>query len=263
MSYTLFRMTTLYFAFLGACFGSFSSVLIYRLHNDEPNVLLGRSHCCHTGKKLRWWELIPVFSWLFLRGKSAHSGKKIPVLYFLLEVVYAAVFGVFAWKYLPDFGFENVLLFLPLLTAVFFSLVLFFYDAQFMEVDRRISWPAIGLAVLMAIFQEKSADFFLGGAIGFVFYWLQYTISKGKWVGGGDQELALFMGLLLGWKDMLLALFLAYIIGTVFSCGLLAVRKNMNMQSAVPMGAFLMPALLLFLYDSEWWWNLFELVFGF
>lgn len=254
---------TIVFFIFGASLGSFASVLISRFHADEGEIFWGRSKCCHTGKTLPWYDLIPVFSWLFLGGKSRFSGKKIPAFYFWIEVLFGAVFALFAWKFSQEFLLENVWKNIWLFLILFLTLVLFFYDALFMEVDRRISWPAILLAGGMIFFQEDPRNFLIGGTIGFGFYFLQYFLSKGRWVGAGDQELGLFMGLLLGWKNFLLALFLSYIIGFLWALILLLFQKGVTRKTAVPMGAFLMPALVAFLYDSEIWWNWYEQLFSF
>lgn len=254
---------TVLFFFLGSCLGSFASVLIYRLHSDEGNIIFGRSHCCQTGKRLPVRDLIPIFSWIFLGGKSRFSGKKIPSTYFWLEVVFASVFALFAWKFSPEFSVENLWKVLPQFLMVFFVLVLFFYDAIFMEVDRRISWPAILLAGILIITKKNPEIFLIGGVVGFGFYFFQYILSKGRWVGGGDQEFGLLMGVLLGWKNLLLALFASYIVGMVWAIFILSTKKGANRKTALPMGAFLMPVLLGFLYDTEIWWQLYDSIFSF
>jgi prepilin signal peptidase PulO-like enzyme (type II secretory pathway) len=261
---------TIIMSLVGACFGSFSSVLIERLYKDEGEIICGRSHCCHTGKPLAWWELIPIFSWLLLGGKSRHTGQRIPVFYLLLEIGFAAVFGIFTWQKSADFLNGNFWEIFPLFLMLFLTLVLFFYDARYMIVDRRISWPAIFLALLWGLFRSFAPtfdesifrEFLLGGAIGFGFYFAQHILSKGTWVGAGDQELGLFMGLLLGWPHILLAGFLAYLIGMVYAIAYLYFVPGSDRKTPLPMGAFLMPALLLFLYDTALWWNVYEQIFG-
>lgn len=254
------------FAVIGACLGSFSSVLITRLKNDEDGIWTGRSKCANTGKTLQWYELIPIVSWLAQCGKSNKNGKPISSFYIILEVVYAFVFAVFAVKFLPKLDPKDLLNFAPIFIAVFFALVLFFYDAKYMLVDRRISFPAILLAFIWALFQEPYDHYLFGGMIGFAFYFLQYIISKGKWVGAGDQELGLFMGLVLGWKMVLFGLFLAYIIGMIYVCGLLIFGKKITRKTALPMGAFLIPAMLIMMYDGaaieQLYWSTFSVSFG-
>lgn len=250
------------FAFIGASFGSFAGVAIDRLFADKPGIFFGRSRCDHTGKLLRWWEMIPVLSYLGLRGRSAHNGKRIPFWYLLLEVSFAVVFGLFSYKFFPVIANGNGVEPAIILAMLFAALLLFFYDAKHFLVDRRISFPAIGCALLWALFRENTIDLLIGGAIGFAFYWLQWKISDGKWVGEGDQELGLFMGLILGWQGVLWALLVAYMVGTVIAVGLMIGNKNVGMKSALPMGAFLMPALMAFLLFEPEMWQLYDFFFG-
>ncbi len=238
---------------IGAMLGSFASLIIWRLHYDEPGILQGRSRCPKCKKTLQVKNLIPIFSWAFQRGKCSHCAKKIPLFYPIIELIFAGTFFLFASKfYGTDF-------FIPLILAVFFLLVLFFYDVLFSEVDDRIALPAIVLAGGWAFFRELPfQDFLIGGGIGFAFYWLQHFLSRGRWVGAGDFRLGALMGFLLGWKLLILALFAAYLIGMVVAIYFL-VFKNYTRKSALPMGAFLMPATLMFLYDGqriwEWYWS--------
>ncbi len=241
----------------GAMLGSFASLLIWRLHFDEPGILSGRSRCPKCKKTLQVKNLIPIFSWAFQKGKCSHCGAKISLFYPIIELVFAGTFFLFAEK------FYGTNLFIPLILAVFFLLVLFFYDVLFSEVDDRVVLPAILAVGVWSVFRELPfLDFLIGGAIGFGFYWCQYYFSGGRWVGAGDLRLGALMGLLLGWKLVILALFLAYILGAVVAVYFL-VFKNYTRKSALPMGAFLMPATLIFLYDGqriwEWYWGFLEL----
>lgn len=252
---------TVFAAFTGLCFGSFSTMLIHRLHFEEPIWKDQRSHCPNCKHRLAWCDLFPLFSWIFLRGKCRYCKKPISFVYPLIELTFGSIFAFTTWHF-----WGNPLLF-PLLITIFFTLVLFWYDVRFMEVDRRISWPAIAFVLLWIFFGSFVGwDFavswkeaILGGLVGFSFYGIQSVVSKGQWVGLGDLELGLFMGLVLGWKFFLLALFCAYIIGTVFAIPLLVLQKA-GRKTALPMGAFLMPALLLMLFygDTIWalYWNL-------
>jgi prepilin signal peptidase PulO-like enzyme (type II secretory pathway) len=230
---------------LGAFFGSFATMLIWRLYYDEKGICFGRSKCPQCKKVLKPQNLVPVFSWVFQRGKCAFCAAHISFFYPVVELVFAFVFFVFTQKF---FGTAE---FLPFLIATFFALLLFFYDVRFFIVDRRISWPAIAFAVGFSFFRDLPfLDFLIGGAVGFLFYEIQYFVSKGRWVGAGDREFGAFMGFLLGWKFLLLALFMANILGVLFALPLLLTGKATG-KTPLPMGAFLMPVLLIFLYDGQ------------
>ncbi|MBT3349297.1 prepilin peptidase [bacterium] len=228
----------------GTLFGSFATLLVWRLHFDEKGIFFGRSRCPQCRKILSAIELIPVFSWFLQKGRCKKCGKKIPIFYPITEIIFAATFGIFAVKF---GGTEN---FWPMIFAAFFALLLWIYDFKFSEVDRRISFPAIAIAIGWAFFRDGTEIFLIGGAIGTGFFAIQYFASRGKWVGLGDLELGALMGFLLGWKLLLGALFLAYILGTFWAIPLLILKKATG-KTPLPLGAFLMPALLVFLHSGD------------
>lgn len=230
---------------LGALLGSFTTMLVTRLHFDQKGIFTGRSECPSCGAQLRFWNLVPIFSWCFQKGKCQSCDKKISIFYPVTEIIFAISFLLFSCHF-----YETWHLF-PVLLIVFFTLIMFIYDVRFFEVDDRIAIPAIILAAIYALFQDTSwQTYFIGGGFGFLFYAFQYYASQGRWVGAGDMRLGLFMGLVLGWKLLFPALFLAYIIGTLFVLPLL-IMKKVNGKTAMPMGAFLMPALLVFLFMGD------------
>ena len=243
-------------AIFGAILGSFASSLIWRLHFDEGGIFFGRSRCPKCKKTLQIRNLFPIFSYIFQRGACAFCREKIPLFYPAIEVVSAALGAIFVQKFWGSTDGIWILIF------VFGLNLLFFYDAKFMQVDRRISFPLIFLAILFVIFGEGRIEnwtiYVIGAAAGWGFYAAQHFFSGGKWVGAGDAELGLLMGVLLGWKFLILALFLAYILGSVFALFCLIFRRA-TLKSALPMGAFLMPATFIFLLEGQ---KIFDWYFG-
>lgn len=240
----------------GALLGSFTTMLVWRLHNDEKGIWFGRSHCPHCHKTLSALELIPLFSWLCQRGKCRKCGKKISLFYPLVEFIFILSGIIFVQLFYSEIWWFTGLK----LLLVLFALILWVYDTQFFEVDRRISWPAIFLALLLSFFEGEIHSALIGGLIGFSLFAVQYFYSKGRWVGAGDMELGLFLGLALGWEKTLGALFIAYILGSIVAFPLLLLKKK-NMKSSLPMGAFLMPAFLIMLHSGDqiitWYLNMF------
>jgi leader peptidase (prepilin peptidase)/N-methyltransferase len=114
-------ITLIVFAFLGAILGSFTTLLVHRLHFDEKGVIIGRSKCRHCHKTLKVLNLVPIFSWVFQRGKCS-CGSKISVFYPLTEIIFVITFVIFAQK------FSETAQFIPIMVALFFCLALFFYD---------------------------------------------------------------------------------------------------------------------------------------
>lgn len=240
----------------GALLGSFTTMLVWRLHNDEPGIWTGRSKCPKCKKTLSALELIPVISWLVQRGQCKNCGKKISVFYPLVEIVFIISGIIFVQLFYSEIWWHTTLN----LLLVFFALILWVYDTKFSEVDRRISWPAVVIALALAFIQGGIQTALIGGLIGFTVFAVQYFYSKGKWVGAGDMELGLFMGLSLGWEKTIGALFLAYIIGSLVAVPLLLLKQK-KWKSSLPMGSFLMPAFLIMLHSGdqivEWYLNMF------
>lgn len=234
---------------LALCLGSFATMLITRLHFEEGDMVTGGSYCEGCKKPLKWYNLIPVFSWLFQGGRCAECKQSISAFYPLVELTFLGVILAFTHKFYGGADFY------PLILAVIFTLIFFFYDARFLEVDDRIVLPAMILGIGWSFFRELPwYEYGIGMLVGVVFYALQYYGSRGRWVGAGDMRLGAFMGILLGWKLLLLSLFLAYIIGCVVAIPMLILGKA-NGKTALPMGAFLMPSLLIFLYEGEVLWS--------
>ncbi len=224
-------------------------MLVWRLHHDQKRIFWGRSKCPLCRKTLTPFQLIPLVSWLIQGGKCGFCKAPISKFYPLTELVFIVVFFLFSYKFHADVNF------LPIMITIFLALILFVYDAKFFEVDRRISLPAILLAFGWAFFRELPfSEFIIGGAVGYLFYEIQYMASKGTWVGAGDRELGAFMGLVLGWQMLIPALFFAYILGVCVAVPLL-IRGKANGKTPLPMGAFLMPALLLFLHSGSTLWD--------
>lgn len=230
----------------GALLGSFTTMLVWRLHNDEPGIWAGRSKCPKCKKILSALELIPLISWLCQRGRCKKCGKKISFFYPLVELIFILSGIIFVQLFYSEIWWYTAIK----LLLVFFALILWVYDTQFSEVDRRISWPAILLALGIAFLEGSIPSALIGGFIGFALFAVQYFYSKGKWVGAGDMELGLFLGLSLGWEKTLGALFIAYILGSIVAIPLLIFKKK-TMKSSLPMGAFLMPALLIMLHSGD------------
>lgn len=217
---------------LGLIVGSFLSMLIPRLHFEEKGIFFGRSHCAKCKKTLAARDLIPLFSFLLNGGKCRFCKKKIPFFYPALELATALSFlGLYFYN--PELE-----ILIPNLINFTILLFIFFYDLRFKEIHDSIMIPGIILAFLFAIVGGNLASASLGALIGFAFFGLQYWVSKGKWIGLGDLIIGVFMGLILGWEKMLLALLLSYILGSIVGIAMIAKHKA-NMKTALPLGPFL------------------------
>lgn len=243
---------------LGLGVGSFLNVVILRVHAGK-DFISGRSACPYCQKKLTPLDLIPVISFLFLRGRCRYCQKKISWQYPLMELATGMVFlliylsiDVQLIPYLPTLIFY--------LIAAGFLVVIFVYDLKYGLILDQISIPAIIFVFIGNLLLGRDYwDLLLGIAIGGGVFLLQWLVSKGKWIGGGDLRLGVFMGALLGWEKVLAALFFAYIIGAIWALGLLTMRKK-QWNDSLPFGTFLTVATLISLLFGtaliNWYVNL-------
>ncbi|MBI5655151.1 prepilin peptidase [Candidatus Uhrbacteria bacterium] len=236
-------------AVLGGILGSFVNVLILRWHSGKG--IGGRSSCPQCKKTIKARHLIPVLSWLWLRGKCAYCGKKINNQYVLVEAA-ALVLGIIAamrWDPFaqPMFWFEfllSVALIVP-----------FVMDLRWQElpVEYLIGVGLAGLA--FRLFGLWGSTVYLTG-LGIttsifalvattVFFGLQIILSKGKWLGMGDFYFGLMMAGVLGWPLVVVGVYAAYILGAVVATVGLAlglVRRKSKLPFAPALAAGTMVA---------------------
>jgi len=229
-------MTTLQLFVLAAIFGlvigSFLNMLIPRLHHAEGGIFFGRSHCTSCKKQLKPLELIPLFSYLYLKGKCFHCKKHISLWYPATEIVSALTFAILAitapdlQTWLWQSGMFIVLLFI------------LFYDLRYKEIHDGVMIPGIIFAALASFFIGDPIHSFIGGIIGLTFFALQYFATKGRAIGAGDMRIGAFIGLMLGWHFTIVAIVISYIFGSIVSIVLLLSKKATG-KTALPLGPFL------------------------
>lgn len=235
-----------FFVFIsGLIVGSFLNVVILRLHNGEK-IAAARSHCPHCGHKLAARDLWPLLSFVLLRGKCRYCQKKISWQYPLVELATAVLFVVITYNYIGGLGARVLFVSFPILfhwlrNLIFACvlLVIFVYDLKWSLILDRVTLPAMAFAFLANWYLGLGVkSLIIAGLAGLAFFAVQYFISKGKWLGGGDLRLGLLMGLMLGWPKIILAILLSYVIGAIISLGLILAGKK-SMKSAIPLGTFL------------------------
>ena len=193
----------------GVVIGSFLNVCIYRLPKKE-NIVKVRSHCMNCGHQLQWYELVPLFSYLFLRGKCRKCKTKISVQYPLVEaangILYVLIFAINGMN-------VDSLLYCLLTSALF---VLSIIDFRTYEIPLGINIFILALGLIYSAYDYHNL---LSHVIGFfavsVFLYVIILITKGRGIGGGDMKLMAVCGLLLGWKLIILAFLLGCIIGSI------------------------------------------------
>jgi len=239
-------------ALLGLCFGSFVNAAVWRIKNNKDFVN-GRSECTHCHKQLKWQDLVPVFSWLFLKGKCRYCKKPISLQYPLVELAVASIFIISycAWPSLL-ISVADWSIFSLWLVSIVLLAILFVYDLRWFLLPDKIMYPLIGIGIVIATIRIFAADnsalalldIAIAVAILSGLYLALFMVSKGRWIGFGDVKLGLYLGLALGSaKNALLCLFLANIIGCLIVVPAMLMGK-LRRDSHVPFGPFLIVAFI-------------------
>lgn len=234
-----------FFVFIfGLILGSFLSMLMPRLHFDEKGIIAGRSKCPKCKVILRARDLIPIFSYLSLKGRCNSCKNRISFWYPITELSSGLTFLALFLHV------QNLELFIWLIPHFFVLLFIFFYDLRYKEIHDYILIPAIIYAFFANIWIGNMESAIIGAAVGVSFFGLQYFASQGRWIGSGDIRIGAFMGLFLGWPMILLSIILSYIIGSVISIGLL-LSKKASAKTAIPLGPFLVLGTVLVFFFGD------------
>lgn len=193
----------------GIVIGSFLNVCIYRIPLAE-SIVKTSSHCMACGTKLKWYHLIPLFSYLGLRGRCQYCKQKISIQYPMIEtlngIVYVLIFWVNGWK-------ASSFLYCLLTSAL---IVLSVIDFRTFEIPFGINVFIFTLGILNLILDSTNwLGYFMGFLAISVFLFIILLITKGRGIGGGDVKLMAACGLLIGWKKIILAFFLGCILASV------------------------------------------------
>jgi len=232
----------------GTIIGSFLNVVILRLNTGEP-IIKGRSRCFSCGKKLSWQELIPIFSFIFQKGKCAGCRSKISIQYPIVEFITGIIF-------LLIFNFQFSI-FVTAYYFIIFSLLIAIsvYDFHHQIIPNKLVYAFNVLAFLnlfiVSDFGFRISDFLVGLVL-FAFFGSLWLFSKGKWMGLGDAKLALGIPWLLGACGGLWAFAFSFWTGALVGIFLMILAKGKySIKSKIPFGPFLaIGALLAFLLSG-------------
>ncbi len=270
----MFYFITFCIFLFGLMIGSFLNCLIWRLHKKET--ILGRSYCPKCKKQIAWYDNIPVLSFLILRGKCRQCGKLISWQYLIVEMTVGILFvmaflsnfqfSIFNFQTISNdiiFQFSNPSFLILLLRDWFIIAVMtiiFIYDLRWYLILDVVTLPACVVIFLLNLALGITwQNMLISGIIGSSFFLFQFLISRGKWIGGGDIRLGLLMGIALSWPSILVAIFLAYIIGSLVGVGLILTKKK-QWGSQIPLGIFLSAATIITLFWGNeimnWYWQL-------
>lgn len=243
---------------IGAAVGSFTSVVIYRLHHKKKGILKGRSSCTNCETELKPLDLIPIVSFLSLRGKCRYCDKEISYMYPLLELIAGGLFALLFLKY-PFFNdalqFSGTHFGMYLLYAfyLFVFVFTFFFDLHYLKVSDEILLPAILIGLIATIAFPLTPHIWnalVGAGIAVAFFGSQYLVSKGTWIGLGDLRIGALMGVVLGWKLTIVALFLSYLSGSLVSIFIIA-RKKKFLGVKIPFAPLLVTGTLITMFFGD------------
>lgn len=224
----------IYIFVVGLVIGSFLNVCIYRIPKGE-SISYPPSHCGTCGSRLKVWDLVPVLSYVFLRGRCRYCGEKISLQYPVIELTNAILFVLLYEKFGLTITFA--------VNCFLVSLLLVIAVIDFKTQDVYFYTIAIGMAVgaifiiYCFIFKLPIVDKLIGAGIGYGVIALIILASKGG-MGWGDAEIALLCGLFSGMKLAILTLFLSFIIGALAAV-MLMMLKGKKRTDAIPFGPYI------------------------
>src|SRR3989339_71779 len=279
---------------LGLCIGSFLNVVLYRTE-EEKSFLEGRSFCPSCRHKLIWKDLFPVFSYLYLLGKCRYCRAKISWQYPAVELATGLIFLLIFNKssiissLIGNHGLAQELwpsAFAGMIVALIFwfyiassLIIIFVYDLKHYLIPDNVLFPAIIIALAYRILEFLSFgnwdlfviwnlnfgisallfNYFYAVLIGVGFFFFIWLVSQGKWMGFGDVKLAILLGLILGFPNILVGLFLSFFFGAIIGIMLMILEKK-NSKSEIPFGPFLIFGTFLAMFWGEkivtWYLNL-------
>ncbi len=242
-------ITIILLIILGAAFGSFLSVIIHRVEKQQKGIIIGRSRCPHCRKTLSATDLVPILNYVYLRGKCRYCKKPISPIYFFLEITSALVFVLLYLKFpfiteygAGAYGINNATLLQYFFYALngIFLIGIFFHDLQYTNIPDIFLWPFMGISLISSLVM-KNVDFpnlIIAVALAALFFGGQRLLSKGQWLGEGDVYVGIGMALLFGWKLLIVAIVLTYVLGAIISI-LLLMLKKVERKSKIPFAPFM------------------------
>lgn len=248
----------LFFIFLiGLFIGSFLNVLADRLSKEE-SITKGRSHCDKCKKTLKWHDLIPLLSFIFLKGKCRYCRSPLSFYYPIVELTTGIMFaGVFLFVGGANINFIMIINIIYYLLIVSSLIVIFFADLKYGIIPDKIIFPAILVSFLFSLFTAKESfevgfvNHLLSAVGAGLFFLLLFLITKGRGMGFGDVKFAFLMGLILGFPNIIVALYVAFLTGAIVGIILIIWRKKRMVGTSIPFGPFLVLGTLAAIFFRE------------
>jgi len=245
---------TLVFFVLGTEIGSFLNVVIDRLPEDK-SIIRPPSHCDNCQTRLKTLDLIPLLSYLWLRGRCRHCGDHIPLRVFLVELATGITLALLWFGY----GWTHEFWIFAVYGCLFIAI--FVIDLNTQLILNKMTYPACIFALATTPLRDDltyvnsvSGNVLIGGAAGFMLLFLVVVLSRGG-MGFGDVKMAGLMGLALGFPIIFMGLFIGIMIGGLVAIGLLLMKAK-GRKHAIPFGPFLAIGAMTALIwgDTLWDW---------
>ena len=236
----------IFLAVVGAAVGSFLNVLICRLP-EGLSIVVPSSHCPKCKHAIRFYDNIPIVSYLVLGGKCRDCGEKISLRYPFVETLTAVMSLLLFWK----FGLSLQYLFAFVFTCAL--IVITFIDFDHQIIPDVITLPGIPIFALIAVFfmgltwWDAVLGVLIGGGCLYAVAVGYELLTKREGMGGGDIKLLAMMGGFLGWKSLFFVLFLSSLLGALVGVAVM-IAKGRDMKYAVPFGPFLSIAAVVYVF---------------
>jgi leader peptidase (prepilin peptidase)/N-methyltransferase len=238
-------------AILGAIVGSFLNVVILRLPEPEESIVFPASHCPVCQARLRWFENIPIFSYLFLRGRCSHCKCDISLQYPLVEVSMALLSAGVFHRFGLNYAGAAFFLFSASL------LVIIFIDLRHQIIPDVISLPGITVGFAfsffnpMASWQDSLIGILAGGGLLSAIALFYYLLRRQEGMGGGDIKLLAMIGAFLGWQSIPFVIFASSLTGAVIGLIVMFLQRQEGLSTRIPFGPFLSGAALAYMFCSD------------
>lgn len=222
----------------GLAVGSFLNVLVWRVR-ENLSFVNSRSICTKCRQKILWYDNIPIISFFVLGRRCRFCKEEISWQYPAVEFSVGLLFLFIAACQYGQSNFITLAMLFDWVVVLILAFI-FIYDLKYQEIlDRTTLIPAVFVYLFqVAVGWQPWWGLLIGAGIGGGFFLLQYILSRGRWIGGGDIRLGVLMGVILGWPNIILALIIAYVLGAFISLTLVGLKRK-NLQSETPFGTYL------------------------
>ena len=225
-----------YIFIIGTALGSFLNVIAFRLPLKLS--LWGRSHCEKCHRKIAWYDLIPIFSFIWLGGQCRYCRSQISIIHPLFEIITGISTLIWFFQASWIISFNSLLVLALILIALTLALSDYYYQI--------IPDHFLLIMLFLALFLNYSdlQLYLIGAILGAFAFWLLHYLSRGQAMGFGDVKYVFVMGLVLSWTSLLWAVYLAFLTGGLLSIILIVLKKK-KMKSTISFGPFLSLGLII------------------